>query len=35
MVTRLDNLSIYFMDDAHRRSIIENPKKTASKTTSQ
>lgn len=27
MVTRLDNLSIYFMDDAHRRSIIENPKK--------
>lgn len=35
MVTRLDNLSVYFMDDAHRRSIIENPKKTASKTTSQ
>jgi len=27
MVTRLDNLSVYFMDDAHRRSIIENPKK--------
>ncbi|MER1537624.1 phage major capsid protein, P2 family [Enterobacter hormaechei] len=27
MVTRLDNLSIYFMDDAHRRSLIENPKK--------
>ena len=27
MVTRLDNLSIYFMDDAHRRAIIEEPKK--------
>ena len=27
MVTRLDNLSIYYMDDAHRRSIIEHPKK--------
>ncbi|VDR25930.1 phage major capsid protein, P2 family [Raoultella terrigena] len=26
MVTRLDNLSIYFMDESHRRSIIENPK---------
>ncbi|WP_439033747.1 P2 family phage major capsid protein [Klebsiella pneumoniae] len=26
MVTRLDNLSIYFMDECHRRSIIENPK---------
>ncbi len=26
MVTRLDNLSIYFMDDAHRRAIIEEPK---------
>src|SRR5690606_41672040 len=27
LVTRLDNLSIYFMDDAHRRAIIEEPKK--------
>ncbi len=26
MVTRLDNLSIYFMDESHRRSIIENPR---------
>jgi len=27
MITRLDNLSVYFMDDAHRRAIIEEPKK--------
>jgi hypothetical protein len=27
MVTTLENLSIYFMDESHRRSIDENPKK--------
>lgn len=27
MVTRLDNLSIYFMDESHRRAILEEPKK--------
>jgi hypothetical protein len=35
MVTTLENLSIYFMDESHRRSIDENPKKTAWKTTSR
>lgn len=27
MITRLDNLSIYFMDESHRRVIAENPKR--------
>ncbi len=27
LVTTLENLSIYFMDESHRRSILENPKK--------
>ncbi|HDT5500058.1 TPA: phage major capsid protein, P2 family [Klebsiella aerogenes] len=27
LVTTLENLSIYFMDDSHRRSVIENPKR--------
>lgn len=27
LVTTLENLSIYFMDESHRRSIDENPKK--------
>lgn len=35
MVTRLDNLSIYFMDESHRRSIIENPKLDRWKTTNR